>query len=90
MKLEMLMCHSHLVSMMLMPEYFAKAINRYESTAPDMCLEGVNGYMEIKVTFWLKDLREFNELWDRSYRFPSDRSEWYWKVRNGSTVKNGE
>ena len=82
MKFETLMCHTHLVSMMLMPELLERAVSAYTSTAPDVEHEGFNGYMEVKVTFTLRDLDAFNELWNKSRVYPSERSDWYYFIRN--------
>lgn len=82
MKFETTMCHTHLVSMMLMPELLQRAVVSYTSTAPDYENEGFNGYMEIKVTFMLRDLDEFNVLWNESRVYPSDRADWYDFIRN--------
>lgn len=84
MKLEATMCHSHLMSMLLQPEMFYSAVTKYEATPPDMPVEGFNGYMETKVTFHLRDLDQFNKLWTKAYKFPSDRCEWYHKVKNAT------
>lgn len=81
MKFEVLMCHSHFVSMMLMPEQLQRAVSSYTSTAPDVDCEEFNGYMEIKATFMVKDLEAFNQLWNKSRVYPSERSEWYHFIR---------
>lgn len=81
MKFETLMCHSHLMSMMLMPELLQRAVQSYTTTSPDVDGEGFNGYMEIKATFVVKDLDAFNELWNKSRVYPSDRAEWYNFIR---------
>jgi hypothetical protein len=77
MKLEAIMCHTHFVSMMLMPELLQRATTSYTSTCPDYDNEGFIGYMEIKASFDVKDLDAFNELWNKSRVYPSERSEWY-------------
>jgi hypothetical protein len=83
MKLEFTMCHSQLVSMILLPEMLRRAVTKYEATAPDMDGEGFNGFMEVKATFYIRDLQAFNELYQKSYVFPSDRTAWYHGIKNG-------
>jgi hypothetical protein len=66
-----------------MPEKFQQAVSEYKSTAPDYANEGFNGYMEVDVEFSIRDLERFAHLYSESYKLPSDRSEWYHKIRNG-------
>lgn len=87
MKLEATLCQSHLLSMLLMPETFSKAVSKYEATSPDMSAEGFNGYMEVKATFYIKDISAFSDLWDSAYIFPSDRSKWYHQVKSQTLGK---
>lgn len=87
MKLQVVMCHSHLMSMLLMPEQFQRAVDKYEATTPDVQSEGFAGYMETHVTFHLRNLDDFTKLWNESYKFPSDRAEWYHKVKNATLAK---
>ena len=63
--------------MMLMPELLQRATTSYTSTSPDMKNEEFLGYMEIKATFVVRDLEAFNELWNKSYVYPSERADWY-------------
>lgn len=77
------MCHSHLLSMLLQPEEFQVCVESYTATAPDVAMEGMNGYMETNVTFEVKDLARFSKLYQESYVFPSDRAKWYGTVKNG-------
>lgn len=81
MKMEITMCHSHFVSMMLMPELLQQAVESYCSTAPDVEREEFMGYMEIKATFFIRDLDLFNQLWNKSRIYPSERTEWYHFIR---------
>lgn len=85
MKLEVVMCHSSLMSMLLRPEEFEQAVISYTATAPDVTNEGFAGYMETKVVFNIKDLERFSKLYSSSYTYPSDRSAWYYKVKNAFT-----
>lgn len=87
MKLEATLCQSHLLSMLLMPEDFSKAVTRYEASTPDMNGEGFNGFMEVKATFYIKDLSSFSDLWSEAYVFPSDRSKWYHQVKSQTLGK---
>lgn len=84
MKLEATLCNSQLLSMLLQPELFHRAVSKYEATSPDMQGEGFNGYMEVKATFYIKNLAEFNNLWEKSYKLPSDRCDWYHKVKSAT------
>lgn len=90
MKFQTLMCHSHLLSMLLMPDRFHRAVVSYQSTSPDMEHEGVSGYMEVNVTFTLRDLQEFGKLWDDSRVYPADRAEWYHGIKRGLDKWNKE
>lgn len=83
MKLEMVMCHATLMSMLLRPEELQHAVYEYTANAPDVEHEGFNGYMETKVVFKIKDLERFTNLYKSSYVYPSDRAKWYSMVKNG-------
>ncbi len=83
MKFDAKMCHTHLLSMLMMPKKFQQAIQSYSATAPDVENEGFNGYMETNVTFIVKDLDMFSALWKESYVYPSDRQRWYHMICNG-------
>lgn len=87
MKFEVTLCHSHFVSMMLLPEELNRAVTSFTATAPDMNGEGFNGYMEVKATFVIKDLEAFNDLWKKSYIYPSDRSEWYSFIKQNGNLR---
>lgn len=84
MKMDVVMCHSHLLSMLLQPELMEQAIEKYEAFSPDMRGEGFNGYMETCASFHIKNLDKFTELWNKSYKLPSDRSEWYHKIKSAT------
>lgn len=83
MKVITTICHSQLVSMLCQPERFENAVVRYTSTAPDIKGEGINGYMEVEVEFVVRDMTLFAALLSDAYRLPSDRPEWYHKLRRG-------
>lgn len=87
MKIETTLCHSHLMSMLLMPEQLYKAVSKYVAFPPDMPAEGIIGYMEVYAEFEVKNLDEFTKLWNESYKFPSDRTEWYHKVKSATMAK---
>lgn len=82
MKLEIVMCHTTLMSMLLRPEELQNAVDSYTASSPDIKNEGFNGYMETKVTFHIKDLEKFSALYKSAYVFPSDRTAWYYKVKS--------
>lgn len=90
MKLNVKMCHSHLMSMLLQPEDFNNCVNSYTATSPEMQYEGMAGYMEVNATFDIKDLSRFAKLWDASYSYPSNRSKWYHTVKNAINICNKE
>lgn len=64
-----------------MPELLERAVQSYNSTSPNVKDEGFNGYMEIKVSFMIQDLESFNQLWNKSRVYPSERTEWYSFIR---------
>ena len=83
MKLEVVMCHATLMSMLLRPEELQHAVTSYSATTPDVEHEGFNGYIETKVTFFIKDLERFTQLYNSAYVFPSERTEWYHMIKRG-------
>lgn len=83
MNIEVTMCYSQLMSMLLQPEEFSKAVIHFTSSSPNVEHEGMNGYMETVVKFEVKSLMDFSKIYEKSYTFPSDRPEWYRKVRDG-------
>lgn len=87
MKFTTKLCHSHLMSMLLMPEKFYGAVYSYEASPPNMDHEGMAGYMEVEATFHIKDLQAFTEMWYNAYKFPSERSEWYHKIKSQMLAK---
>lgn len=87
MKFTTKMCHSHLMSMLLMPQTFYMAVHRYNASPPNMDHEGMTGYMEVEVVFEIKDLQAFTNLWYHSYKLPSDRSKWYDQIKNATLAK---
>lgn len=82
MKFTTKMCHSQLMSMQLMPDKFHGAIHSYTATPPNMDHEGMSSYMEVEATFYIKDLQQFTNLWYNAYKYPSDRVEWYHKIKS--------
>lgn len=87
MKIEINMCYSHLMSMLMMPQTFNKAVHKYESSSPNIEHEGMAGYMETVVVFHLKDLSTFASLFDEARCYPEDRAAWYYQIRNGLNCK---
>lgn len=81
MNIEITMCYSQLMSMLLQPEEFSKAVTKFTSSSPNIEHEGMNGYMETVVKFEVKSLAVFSDLYDRTlvYSNPS----WYKSVRDG-------
>lgn len=83
MKIEINMCYSHLMSMLMMPEAFNKAVYKYESSSPNIEHEGMAGYMETIVIFHLKDLSAFATLFEKSRKYLTDNPSFYFRVRDG-------
>ena len=90
MKLEITLCHSTLMSMLLMPEEFQRAVSSYTATAPDMDGEGFNGYMEVKASFNIRDLEAFASLHNKALVYPSERVEWYGFVKHAMKNYDGK
>ena len=84
MKLEVKMCHSHLMVMLMNPATFQRAIHSYSATTPDVEHEGMAGYIETVVTFQIKDLETFTSLYRESSKISG---EWYNAVKNGMICK---
>ncbi len=82
MELKESMCHCHLLWMLAQPELFERAVERYSASTPEVSAEGMAGYMLTNVTFHIRDIAKFSDL----YRQPVD-SDWYHKVRRGNLVK---
>jgi hypothetical protein len=68
--------------MLLQPEQMERAVVSYTSTAPAINMEGVSGFMEVEVTFYIRELTEFIKLWEGSRAYYDKRSDWYYTVRN--------
>ena len=83
MKIELVTCHTVLISMLMMPEKFSRAIASYKATAPNVDHEGVIGYLEVSVEFEVRDLEAFTALYRDAYLYPTERAEWYHFIRNG-------
>ena len=73
MKLEVKMCHSHLLKMLMCAKQMQNAVHSYSATSPDYNAEGVAGYIETTVTFMILDLRAFVDLYEETRILPSDR-----------------
>lgn len=87
MELKTTMCYSALMSMLMQGEKFQKAVNAFTSSAPNFKEEGFIGYIEVHVTFQIKDLACFSELYESSYIFPTERAKWYAALKNNFTWK---
>jgi hypothetical protein len=68
--------------MLLQPEKLEACVKSYKAKAPLVSMEGMIGYMETEVEFDIKSLKEFTELYESSYTYPSDRCQWYHTVKN--------
>jgi len=75
---------------MMATEKFYEAVSSFTSTSPDINGEGFNGYMEIRATFNVKDIEKFGKLYNGSYLYPTDKCEWYWKIRRENFSNVGE
>lgn len=87
MEVVMTMCHSQLMTMLLHPKEFSECVISFTATAPDIDNEGFAGYMETRVSFNVTDLVAFAALHQKSYVFPSDRTQWYHAVLNGKVFQ---
>lgn len=61
------LCYSHLVYLMLSGEDFEQAINNVQFSSPNFAHEGLAGYIEVDVTFDVKDLKKFAEIYLNYY-----------------------
>lgn len=79
MKLEVKMCHSQLMAMLMKPIQFQRAVYDYRATTPDVEHEGMAGYIETVVTFNIRDLELFTSLFTECSLVTP---EWYKTVRD--------
>lgn len=82
MKMEMTMCHSELLVMLLVPHRLYQAVHSYTSTSPDMRHEPQSERMLVDVVFDIKDIHEFIELWEYAQDL-SKSPDWYHGVKQG-------
>ena len=83
MEIKETMCYSRLVFLMIQGADWEQAVSEVTYTAPQFKYEGVAGYVETKVTFKVKDLSKFVELWNRWVSLPIDkRTKFYRLVAN--------
>lgn len=80
MKLEIKMCHTRLMAMLMNPKDFQMAVYSYSATTPNVEHEGMAGYIETVVTFQIKDLELFTTLYSKC---SNTSPEWYYTVKNG-------
>lgn len=68
MKLTVNTCYSHILWIMCAGELFSKAVRDMSIVkGPYFEHEGMAGYIETEVTFTIKDLKVFADLWDSWY-----------------------
>lgn len=84
MKLEIKMCHSRLMAMLMSPVDFQRAVHSYNATTPNIEHEGMAGYIETVVTFHIKDLELFTSL---HVKCSNIAPEWYNMVKYGLLCK---
>jgi len=82
MKLQMTMCHSQLMIMLLAPTRLHSAVYSYKSTSPDMSHEHQTGRMMVEAEFEIKDISKFIELWEYAQDM-SDQPDWYDGIKAG-------
>lgn len=87
MELSTTMCYSALMSMLVQGEKFQRAVSKFTSSAPNFEHEGFNGYIEVSVTFYIKDITLFAQLWESGYVYPTERSKWFSAIKNNFTWK---
>lgn len=68
--------------LLLQGESFQRAVCSYTSTSPDFAHEGVAGYVEVVLTFEIKDLEVFTKIWYGWYKC-EDRTGLYHKMKEG-------
>ena len=81
MNIEVTMCYSQLMSMLLQPEEFSKAVTKFTSSSPNIEHEGMNGYMETVVKIEVRSLANFSNLYDKT--LVCSNPSWYRSVRDG-------
>lgn len=64
MKVEVNTCYTHILYMLCAGPIFGDAVSSFAiKEGPHYQYEGVAGYIETVVTFEVKDLRKFTDLW---------------------------
>lgn len=66
MKIEDIFDYCRLLYLMQLPKYY-QAVAKTEFTSPEVDYEGIAGYIETKVVFYIKDLSLFAELNNQCY-----------------------
>lgn len=79
MEIKTSMCYSHLLFMLFDTKLVADSIYSFEVKRPDVESEGYHGYIETLVTFQIKDLEKFVELYNKPNPNNTDW-DWYHKV----------
>lgn len=64
MKLETTMCYSRLLFILDSGKCLEAAISKLEMSRPDLQHEGLAGYIETKVTFYISDLQAFTNIYN--------------------------
>jgi len=64
MKLTVNTCYSHILYIMTSGPLYSQAVNSMKTIkGPDFVSEGMAGYIETEVEFYIKDLEVFSRLW---------------------------
>lgn len=85
MKLNVTMCYSHLL-WMLTNQYSQLVFNSVSFSSPDLNSEGFNGYIETKVTFEIKNLKLFSEIFDNFYTATDELKLKFYNMAKGNYV----
>lgn len=77
------MCYSHLLAILMDTQGMTSCVQSVNFTAPDLTLEGANGFMETQVVFHINPfkLTEFSEMYNRERGNVDDK--FYHMVRTG-------
>lgn len=68
--------------MQIQGEKYQQAVNSVSYTSPNYEAEGFNGYIETTITFEVKDLKAFTELYMLWYTYDK-RTEFYHSLKQG-------
>jgi len=65
---------------------FEQAIFKYSASSPAYQYEGVAGYIETIVTFEIRDLEKFSNLYNQYNKLPN-RDIWYYNICKQADIR---